>query len=205
MIKIYLARHGQDEDNASGILNGHRDKPLTKVGVEQALSLAQNIKNHNLKIGKVFSSPLLRVYKTAEAITNALELDKPKKLEMLIERDFGIMTGEMIKNIQSMCSPDIISTNKITYFLSPQGAETFPQLMDRANKLFKWIEQQNFGENILLATHGDIGKMIYATYYNLPWKNVLTDFHFGNTELLLLDKDAKPENRLIVKTKQHNH
>ncbi|MDA3803145.1 MAG: histidine phosphatase family protein [Patescibacteria group bacterium] len=205
MIKIYLARHGQDEDNASGILNGRRDKPLTDIGSRQALTLAQNIKDHNLKIGKVFSSPLLRAYKTAEAITDTLNLDKPKKLELLIERDFGIMTGEMIKNIQSMCSLDIIKTDTITYFLSPNEAETFSQLIDRANELFNWIEQQNFSENILLVTHGDIGKMIYAAYYNLPWKNVLTDFHFGNTELLLLDKDAKQKNRLVIKTKQHNH
>ncbi len=33
MLKIYLARHGQNEDNANGILNGHRDLPLTDIGL----------------------------------------------------------------------------------------------------------------------------------------------------------------------------
>ena len=32
MLKIYIARHGQNEDNANGILNGHRDLPLTDIG-----------------------------------------------------------------------------------------------------------------------------------------------------------------------------
>lgn len=205
MIKIYLARHGQDEDNYNGILNGHRDKPLSEIGSGQASILAQIVKEHNLEIGKVLSSPLLRAYKTAEAVTDALGIDKPEKLELLIERNFGIMTGELTKDIESMCSPDIIKTNTITYFLSPDGAETFPQLIERARELFKWIEKQNFTQNILLATHGDIGKMIYAAYYDLPWQNVLTDFHFGNTEVLLLDKTTTPENRHIVKVEQHNH
>lgn len=205
MIKIYLARHGQDEDNAKGILNGHRDMHLTDIGAEQASILAQNIKEHNLEIGKVFSSPLSRAYKTAEAITDALGIKKPGKLELLIERNFGTMTGESAKDIEVMCSPDIIKTNTITYFLSPEGAETFPQLIERARELLKWIEKQNFNENILLATHGDIGKMIYAAYYDLPWQNVLTDFHFGNTDVLLLDKNSKPENRHILKVEQHNH
>lgn len=32
IMKIYLARHGQNEDN----LNGHRDVPLTDLGRAQA-------------------------------------------------------------------------------------------------------------------------------------------------------------------------
>jgi broad specificity phosphatase PhoE len=36
MLKLYLARHGQNLDNANGILNGHRDEPLTKKGMEKA-------------------------------------------------------------------------------------------------------------------------------------------------------------------------
>jgi probable phosphoglycerate mutase len=35
MMKIYLTRHGQNEDNLNGILNGHRDLPLTDLGRDQ--------------------------------------------------------------------------------------------------------------------------------------------------------------------------
>lgn len=44
MLNIYLARHGQDGDNIRGILNGHRDEPLTAKGVEQAREVADKIK-----------------------------------------------------------------------------------------------------------------------------------------------------------------
>ena len=45
MLNVYLARHGQDEDNANGILNGRRDMPLTTLGVNQAKELAEKIKS----------------------------------------------------------------------------------------------------------------------------------------------------------------
>lgn len=30
MTNIYIVRHGQDQDNEHGILNGHRNMPLTE-------------------------------------------------------------------------------------------------------------------------------------------------------------------------------
>lgn len=59
--------------------------------------------------------------------------------------------------------------------------------------------------NVLLVAHGDIGKMIYAAYYELDWKTVLTMFHFGNAELLLLARDSNPEEAHVFQFEQHNH
>ncbi len=58
--------------------------------------------------------------------------------------------------------------------------------------------------NILLVSHGDFGKMIYAVYYNLDWKRVLKMFHFGNSDLILLSKDSEPEKAHLFKAKQYN-
>ncbi len=140
MKKIYIARHGQNEDNANGILNGHRDKPLTLLGILQAENLAQEIKELEINFEYIFCSPLDRAYTTAKIIADAQNME----LELL--------TG-----------------------------------------------------NILLVCHGDIGKMIYATFYDLDWKEVLENFHFGNSELLLLQKDSHPDHRHVVKHKQYNH
>ncbi len=94
-------------------------------------------------------------------------MTKPSKLDLLIERDFGIMTGKPTKDIESWCSPDIIKTNTITYFLSPEGSETFPQLIVRAKKVLNFIKNKHKGQSILLVTHGDFGKMLYTAFYNL--------------------------------------
>ena len=205
MLKIYLARHGQDEDNVKGILNGHRDKPLTLLGQDQAKELANKIKEAGIQINKIYSSPLKRTRQTAEIISDILSLNKPESLDLLIERDFGIMTGRLMSEIETMCTPDIVKADLVTYFLSPEGAETFPQLLERGHKIINEIKSKHSDGNILLVTSGDIGKMIYADYYNLDWQAVLTMFHFGNSDLLLLSQDSLPEEVHVFKTQQYNH
>jgi broad specificity phosphatase PhoE len=202
--KIYLARHGQDKDNANGILNGHRDEPLTEIGINQAREVAQKIKEAGIKFDIIFASPLQRAFKTAEIVAETLGNDSPIKEESLIERDFGIMTGKPVSSIIEMCSPDIFETNDINYFLSPEGAETFPDLISRSKKLLEKLNDNYNDKSILLVTHGDIGKMIYCNYYNLDWKKVLEAFHFGNSELLLMSDDSLADEAHVFKIKQYH-
>lgn len=205
MLKIYLVRHGQDEDNARGILNGRRDEPLTDKGVGQAKQLAEKIKEANLKFDVIYSSPLQRAFKTAEIISHFSKLSEPVKLDILTERDFGVMAGQRVSDIERLCSPDILKTDIITYFLSPEGGETFPQLVARAEKLLSFIEEKHPDDSVLLVTHGDFGKMIYAAYHKLEWLTVLKMFHFGNSELLLLSEGSETEDPHIFNIEQFNH
>ncbi len=115
------------------------------------------------------------------------------------------MTGQLVSDIERLCKPNIIKTDTITYFLSPDGAETFPDLLERGKTELSWLQEAHAEEPVLLVTHGDIGKMIYARFYGLPWQDVLTGFHFGNCELLLLADGANPREPHVVRIDQHNH
>jgi len=204
MTNIYIVRHGQDQDNTNGILNGHRDTPLTEIGISQAEELAKKIEDSNIVFDKIYSSPLQRAYQTANIMAKYIHMQEPEKLDILIERDFGIMSGKNIKDIEKLCAPDIVKTDTITYFLSPEGAETFPQLIKRANKALEYISQNHKEGNILIATHGDFGKMLYTAYYKLSWESVLKEFHFGNSEVLLLSPDISAEQAHLFQTQQYN-
>ncbi len=206
MRKIFLARHGQNQDNAEGILNGHRDRPLTGSGVRQAQELANGIRIQGLTFGVVYTSPLVRASKTAETVCEVLDISPPKVMPSLIERDFGVMTGKLAKDIKELCAPDIIETETVTYFLSPEGAETFPMLLERAREALAEITHTTpEGSSVLLVTHGDFGKMLYASFYGIPWETVLTSFHFGNAELLLLEEGGDPTAPHVIKIEQFNH
>jgi probable phosphoglycerate mutase len=204
MRTVYISRHGQDEDNAQGILNGRRDKPLTYIGKQQAELVGEKIRKAGLHFDAIYTSPLLRTRQTAQIITDECGGPTPHVLENLIERDFGTMTGKLQADITTLCAPNIITTNTIVYFLSPEGAETFPSLIVRAHTLLQEINSKHASGSVLLVTHGDFGKMIYAAYYNLPWEDVLTQFHFGNSELLLLSPDSPATDAHVFKIKQHN-
>lgn len=197
-------RHGQNLDNLNGILNGHRDEPLTEKGLEQALQVAERIKDEELVFDAVYSSPLSRAFETAKIVHEIVNTPIPQKEELLIERDFGVMTGKKISEIETLCSPDIIKTENTTYFLNPNRAETFPDLMKRAGLLLEKINNNHTSGNVLLVCHGDIGKMVYAKYYNLNWESVLVQFHFGNCDLLLLSEESPADETHVFDLKQYD-
>ncbi len=204
MQNIYLARHGQNVDNKNGILNGHRDLPLTDKGIAQAHQVADMIHGAKLSFDVIYGSPLLRAFETATIIAGTLGGTTPRKEALLIERDFGVMTGKKITDIPLLCAHRVIVSDTITYFIDPEGAETFPDLMMRARQLLDKLAVLHSSGNILLVCHGDIGKMLYAEYYHLPWGEVLTQFHFGNCDLLLLSPNSLASDSHVFAIRQHN-
>lgn len=201
-VEIFIARHGQNEDNVQGILNGHRDLPLTDVGRDQARQLGEGIKQAKLQIDFVYCSPLSRAHETAQIACSVAGLPQPLVMPELIERDFGVMTGRRINQIEELCAPDIVKTDTITYFLSPEGAETFPQLVARGQAILNKIRNKHAGGKVLLVCHGDIGKMIYCAATNKDWRDILTDFHFGNGELIDVSGIGEAHK---IKLEQFNH
>lgn len=183
-VEIYIARHGQNEDNANGILNGRRDLPLTEIGRDQARQLGEGILSAGLQFEAVYSSPLGRALETAQTAAAIAHLPEPRVMQDLIERDFGVMSGKPASQIEELCAPDIVKTETITYFLNPEDAETFPQLVMRGQKILDSVRAKHAAGKVLLVCHGDIGKMIYCAATNSDWRKILTDFHFGNGDLI---------------------
>ncbi|HET9850651.1 MAG TPA: histidine phosphatase family protein [Candidatus Saccharimonadales bacterium] len=188
MLEIYLARHGQNEDNAAQILNGHRDLPLTEIGRQQATEVAQLAKDNHLKFDHVYVSPLIRARQTAEIIASATGSPTPIIMPELIERDLGNLTGHPSSDILKV-SKNVIQTEKVNYFLDI--GESFPATLKRAAKVLDKVRAAHADGKVLLVTHGDIGKMIFASFHGEPWREVLKHFHFGNCELLLLREDYR--------------
>jgi broad specificity phosphatase PhoE len=165
-------------------------------------------------LSAIYSSPLQRALHTARIFADVLkdgssDEGKVEILHDLIERDFGIMAGLPTSSITALCGEDnVLATETINYFLDPDGAETFPQLIDRAKRLFAHIDELTkelpSDSSILLVTHGDFGKMLYAAYYDIPWEDVLRQFHFGNSEVLLLSKESSSDKAHVFETQQFN-
>jgi len=201
-LEIYIARHGQNVDNQSGILNGRRDLPLTDIGRLRAKQLGQGISEAGIKIDKIYSSPLIRALETAKIVSTIVGLsEKPEIIYELIERDFGEMTGVHQSEINKRCAPDIIETDTVTYFLNPEGAETFPDLVARGKEALDKVRSEQDNGTALLVCHGDLGKMIYAGVTGKNWKDVLGEFHFGNGDLIEINADSQSH---VIKIAQHN-
>lgn len=72
-MKIYISRHGQDDDSVRGSWS---DCSLTDLGVKQSVDLADEIlsKSDEYNIGKIISSDIIRAKQTALIISEKLSV-----------------------------------------------------------------------------------------------------------------------------------
>lgn len=202
-VDIFVARHGQSEDNINGILGGHRDRSLTDIGRDQARELGQSIADVGLTFDAVYCSPLIRAHETADIVAEVAGLPSPIVIPELIERDMGVMTGKPYAQVIAESGPEnIFLTDVVTYFLYAEGAETFDQLKIRAQGVIDSIHAKHTDGRVLLVCHGDIGKMLYAASAGKDWREAIEDFHFGNAELIDLSGNGDVH---TITFEQFNH
>lgn len=183
MSTISIVRHGQNLDNLEGILNGHRDRPLTDLGRQQARTVAEKLADNGIEV--IYTSPLLRAHETATIIAELLGLTVQIDPD-LIERDFGAMTGMPVASILDLPEDQVLRTDGVNYFLEAEGCEVFSVLYERARKVLTRVQRNHPDEHVLLVAHGDIGKMVRAAYHGWDWKAGLMTPYLDNTGILEL-------------------
>ncbi len=91
---LLLVRHGESTGNASGLLLGRLDAPLTPRGTDQARSLRRSVAGAE----RLIASPLSRARDTAAA----LDLDVPVEIDpRWIEMDYGEFDGMALRDVPS--------------------------------------------------------------------------------------------------------
>ncbi|XP_025096986.1 uncharacterized protein LOC112565631 isoform X3 [Pomacea canaliculata] len=132
VFSLTLVRHGETTANKDGIIQGHRDVPLSEVGMEQANLVAKRLQNEHFT--HIFASDLKRAAETAQAIVKAgpenhcpIQLDK-----RLRERTFGDFEGKTFKDLTDAAKKQNVSWVQFT----PKGAENFEDVRNRAISFF---------------------------------------------------------------------
>lgn len=92
---VLLLRHGQTDENARGILQGHSQTHLNDLGRQQARVLAERLRTFAPRVEALITSDLTRAVQTAVPVSQALGL-VPRSLQVWRERGFGPFEGRMI-------------------------------------------------------------------------------------------------------------
>jgi probable phosphoglycerate mutase len=95
-VPLFLARHGETVDNASGLILGRRNPPLSEVGRAQSARLA--VQAAGLELVAIWCSPLLRARQTAAVVAEAIGI-APTILDDLIESARGSWEGQSVARI----------------------------------------------------------------------------------------------------------
>lgn len=153
---LYLVRHGETDWNTKGIIQGHSDIPLNKVGIKQAKKLAEKLRTVNFDA--VFSSDLLRAKRTAEIITMEKKL-VVKTTYALRERYFGKYEGKHYSLLHQAEVKKLLSAyKKLVKKSHPDvdSVETDEQLVNRFIPFIREVAVGYPGKNVLVVTHGGI-------------------------------------------------
>lgn len=150
-VSFWFVRHGQSEGNILGakctVMN---DTPISPQGIEEAEAIAKYIKDHNIQVTDIYTSPLGRSHQTAETIARELGLSVKVK-EGLRERNWGVWGNEPWDSVSKRL--DLLPHGE-RYTVVPDGGESWSEMEERLAKSLEEIAEENTaGENILIVTH----------------------------------------------------
>ena len=94
---IFLARHGETDDNAAGRVQGYLDSPLNDRGREQARVLAERAAGEGIEA--LYASHLIRAHETASIVGERLGIE-PQVDERFAESRRGAWEGRLLTEIE---------------------------------------------------------------------------------------------------------
>jgi probable phosphoglycerate mutase len=158
MTRIILVRHGQTEWNRVERFRGQANVPLNATGLAQAEATGERVAA-KWQPAAVYSSPLSRAVKTAEAIAKHFGL----VVEIhagLADIDYGAWQGLSPDEARQRW-PEIVEAWYNTPHLAgiPKG-ETLDALRKRAMETVNELVARHAGETIVLVGHTVINRII---------------------------------------------
>lgn len=150
VLELYLARHGQSQDNERGFIQGQSSTPLSQLGERQAACLGKYLSN--IAFDAVYCSDLERAVQTAKI---AVPYIVPVLCPELREWHLGVLqkhTREECKVLfpdawEILCS-GIRDARKIP------GGESMNDMIARSTRLVGSIVEKHRRGRVLVVSHG---------------------------------------------------
>jgi broad specificity phosphatase PhoE len=128
-MELILVRHGETPFNRERKVQGITDIELNDTGLRQTYQLALSLKDH--EIYQIYSSPLKRAYKTAEAINHFHKVPIHRR-SGLVEMNQGDFEGFSFQELRA-CEKDFLRRwiADLAMTKMPNG-ESFIEVQERA-------------------------------------------------------------------------
>lgn len=159
MKKIILVRHGETTMNLEKLYYGFLDPDLTKKGIEQVKSARKILEKFDYD--EIYSSDLIRAYKTAELINyKNLEIKTSKEIR---ELNFGIFEGYTYEELQKKYPKELkISQENWKIYNFENGESPY----DLQKRVVKFIENLPDGKTYLIGTHWGVICTLLSYYFS---------------------------------------
>lgn len=175
---FYFVRHGESQANVDNIFAGPGyPAPLSSLGRAQATAAGNELKNKGIVVDYIIASSMGRAKETATIIADTIGFD-PANIQYddrLVEHDMGSLNGKTMEGITT--GHQIVEAD---------GAED-PRAFQR-RVLGSLRDLATLSGNVLIVSHGGVGRIIEATRINLK---DLRDFYdiegYPNAQVVSLE------------------
>lgn len=154
-MKLYFIRHGQSEANVQKIIsNRGYTHGLTDLGFQQAQALTERFKD--IKIERIFTSPLMRAVQTAEVLATSQGLEYTIT-DALREFDCGVYEGKSDADSWAQLNGVWVEWMEHGNFDQRlEGGECFHDIQARVTSLVDAVvaEYSDTDANIVFVAHG---------------------------------------------------
>lgn len=174
MTYIYLVRHCEAMGNHKRLFQGSTDCDISEIGAKQLQYLKERFKD--IRLDAIYSSPLMRAQKTAEAINygKGLQIITRKNLA---ELHGGVVEGKPFVEAFNAIPGLADAWNNHPQDFAPEGGETMREAYVRIYDEVLALAKQNRGKVIAAASHGGVLRclMCRVLYYDItrlkdvPW------------------------------------
>lgn len=168
-MKLYVLRHGETNENITGIMQGNMETVLNEVGRSQAESVRDKVKEAGIDL--VISSPKKRAVETAQIAAPNIPIILDDRL---LSRNHGEFEG-MQRNQVNLKDYWNIKLNK-----QFEKAESMGEIFNRVSSLLNDISINYSDKTVLLVTHSGITRVLYYYFNGFPEDGDLTEYESTN-------------------------
>ena len=168
-MKLYVLRHGETNENITGIMQGNMETVLNEVGKSQAISVRDKVKDAGIDL--VISSPKKRTIETVKLAAPNIPLILDDRLLSRNHGEFEGMRRDEV-NLQDYWN---IKLNK-----QFEKAESMGEIFNRVSSLLNDISINYSDKTVLLVTHSGITRVLYYYFNGFPEDGDLTEYQSTN-------------------------
>ena len=158
--EIILIRHGESLGNAARLYLGRTDLDLSEYGYYQANEAAAAISD--VKIDRIYSSPLIRAYNTAVPHARLRGL-KITVVDDLAEIFLGEWENLPIEVLEGEWHEELVHGWRENFGVcKTPGGESVPEVAERVYNAVLKIAEANVGKTVLIASHAAAIRAFYG-------------------------------------------
>ena len=197
---VYVVRHAEAAGNIQRIFQGQVDSDISENGALQLEYLKARFAKTPFDV--IYSSPLKRAYKTAQAVNAAQGLPIHTRAD-LMEICAGDMEEKPFARLPELYPKEWHDWDEEPWNYDPPHGESMRQLYARISAAYEDILRLHAGQRIVIVSHGCAIRNLTCYLKGLPVEQLQTIGWADNTSVMKIRREGGRDRILYERDISH--